>query len=159
MGRDLHYEPGSFYRVDDRTGFPTRAGRTRREWTGLIVGDQFWEARQPQDLVKGVPDLQFVPEPRPLAPNVTVGPQWIEITAAAAVGATTLVVESLQGLNVGTPIAVMTALGENFFTKVASLGNGFITIVAPLPAAVPADNLLQVLTERIPVPTADPKSQ
>lgn len=29
MGRKLHYKPGSFYRTDDRTGFPQRAERTR----------------------------------------------------------------------------------------------------------------------------------
>lgn len=159
MGRKLHYKAGSFYRVDDRTGFPTRAENTRKEWTGLIVGDQYWEQRQPQDLVKGVPDQQFVPEPRPLAPNVTVGPKWVQITADAAVGATVLAVQSLAGFSVGGPVAVMTDVGENFFTTVSAIGAGFITLAAPLPAAVSSGNLLQQQTQRIPVPKADPASQ
>lgn len=65
MGADRHFVPGDFYRVDDRTGFVVRQGRTRKEWTGLIVRTESWEPRQPQDLVRGVPDDQTVPEPRP----------------------------------------------------------------------------------------------
>ena len=65
MADDKHYEPGSFYRICDRTGFKVRAGRTRKEWTGRIVRDQSFEMRQPQDFVKGVVDYQAVPDPRP----------------------------------------------------------------------------------------------
>lgn len=35
------------------------------EWQGLIVDRRVWEARQPQDFVKGVPDNQTVPYARP----------------------------------------------------------------------------------------------
>jgi len=69
---DKHYVPGSFYRIDDRTGFKRRAYRTRKEWTGLIVDRQVWEARQPQDFVKGVFDDQTVPQPRPRSPNTFI---------------------------------------------------------------------------------------
>ena len=72
MGRDRHYVPGSFYRVDDRTGFPTRSYRTRKEWNNLIVSERVWEARQPQDFVKGVKDDQTVPQARPLSPNTFI---------------------------------------------------------------------------------------
>ena len=72
MGRKLHYKAGSFYRTDDRTGFPQRAERTRREWTGLIVDENVWEPRQPQDFVRGVADDQSVPEARPRAPATFV---------------------------------------------------------------------------------------
>lgn len=74
MGTELHYRPGSFYRICDRTGFATRAERTQREWQGLIVRKEVWEARQPQDFVKGVADIQTVPYPRPRQTNVFVGP-------------------------------------------------------------------------------------
>lgn len=72
MGTERFYRPGSFYRIDDRTGFATRAERTRTEWNGLIVSDRVWEARQPQDFVKGVADNQTVPYPRPRQPNPDV---------------------------------------------------------------------------------------
>lgn len=73
MADDKHYVPGDFYRIDDRTGFKTRASRTRKEWTGMIVDKARWEARQPQDFVKGVTDNQNVPDPRPRQPNVYIG--------------------------------------------------------------------------------------
>jgi len=69
MGTERFYKPGSFYRICDRTGFATRAERTRSEWNNLIVSDRVWEARQPQDFVKGVADNQTVPFARPRQPN------------------------------------------------------------------------------------------
>jgi len=73
MGRENFYKPGSFYRICDRTGFAIRSERTRMEWNNLIVSDRVWEARQPQDFVKGVNDSQNVPYARPRSPNPTVG--------------------------------------------------------------------------------------
>jgi len=69
MTNDLHYVPGTFYRICDRTGFKTRAYRTRKEWNGKIVRDQSWESRQPQDFVRGRKDDMKVPEPRPRQTN------------------------------------------------------------------------------------------
>lgn len=73
MGTEKFYKPGSFYRICDRTGFATRAERTSKEWNNLIVRDDVWEARQPQDFVKGVDDNQTVPQARPRQPNVFLG--------------------------------------------------------------------------------------
>ena len=64
------YRPGSFLRVDDRTGFTYYAEQTKKQWDNLIVRDKSWEERQPQDFVKGTSDPQTVPEPRPLQPAV-----------------------------------------------------------------------------------------
>jgi hypothetical protein len=65
MADDKHYVPGSFYRICDITGFKVRAERTRKMWSGTIRRIASWEARQPQDFVKGVKDDQAVPDPRP----------------------------------------------------------------------------------------------
>jgi len=73
MGTKLSYKPGSFYRIDDRTGFAERAESTQMEWNNLIVSRRVWEARQPQDFVKGVNDSQNVPYARPRSPNPMVG--------------------------------------------------------------------------------------
>lgn len=73
MGTKKHFRMGSFYRVDDRTGFPERAEDTQMEWNGLIVSRRVWEARQPQDFVRGVSDDQTVPYARPRSPNTWVG--------------------------------------------------------------------------------------
>lgn len=153
MGRDLHYRMGSFYRVDDRTGFPQRAERTKKEWNGLIVHERVWEERHPQDLVKGVADFQAVPEARSLAPNVFIGPTFIQISAAAQVKQTVLQLPSLRGLSVGTPVSVMLDSGVNFNTTVAALGVGTVTLAKGLPSSAASGNLLTINTI---VPTASP---
>jgi len=65
MTEPVKYIPGDFYRICDITGFKRRASRTRKQWNNLIVRDDSWEARHPQDFVRGVADYQNVPEPRP----------------------------------------------------------------------------------------------
>jgi hypothetical protein len=72
MGTELFYKPGSFYRVCERTGFATRAERTQREWQGLFVRREVFEPRQPQDFVRGVPDIQTVPYSRPRPADVFI---------------------------------------------------------------------------------------
>jgi hypothetical protein len=59
------YKLGSFYRICDRTGFKVRAEDTREEWNGAIVSKHVYEARHPQDMVRGRKDKQTVPNPRP----------------------------------------------------------------------------------------------
>lgn len=143
MGRDLHYVPGSFYRVDDRTGFPVRAGRTRKEWNGLIVSERVWEARQPQDLVRGLPDYQAVPEPRPISPNTFVGPTSVATSATAAPGATVLSVSTLQGLVVGDAVGLMLDSGVMFNTTLlAFVGASQVRLAGKIPSSAASGNLL-----------------
>lgn len=59
------YKPGSFWRIDDRSGFKVRAEDQQREWTNLLVRKQSFEMRHPQDFVRGVVDDQNVPFARP----------------------------------------------------------------------------------------------
>lgn len=72
MGTKLFYKPGSYYQIDDITGFAERADKMKREWTGMMTRPQSWEARNAQDFVKGVRDDQTVPIPRPRQSNVWV---------------------------------------------------------------------------------------
>lgn len=69
-----YYKPGSFWRIDDRTGFKVRAERTEQEWTNRIVRDLSWEPRQPQDFVRGTADQQTVPAPRTEGTDVNIMP-------------------------------------------------------------------------------------
>lgn len=66
------YLPGSNYIIDDESGFRVRVEDARIQWNGLLVDKTRWEARQPQDFVKGVRDDQSVPDPRPVAPATFV---------------------------------------------------------------------------------------
>lgn len=70
MAKDRRYVMGDHYVIDDRTGFKVRRSDADKEWTGAIVDKRFWEARQPQDLVKGVRDDQTVKDARPRPANV-----------------------------------------------------------------------------------------
>jgi hypothetical protein len=145
MGRTLHYRPGSFYRTDDRTGFPQRADHTRKEWNGLIVDEARWEPRQPQDLVKGVPDIQAVPDPRPLGQNVYVGPISVQTTANAVIGQTVISVQTIFGFYLGAKVGCMTDLdgGAVFFTTIAIAPVGTNLVLSrPLPSTMASGNLV-----------------
>lgn len=152
MGRHGPFAPGSFYRQDDRTGFAQRAERTRKEWNGGIVDESVFEARQPQDLVKGVKDQQSVPDARPLAPNVFVGPTFTQLGADPVVGQTVLDMASVAGFYEGVEVAVMLDNGVLFFTSVADIGAGTITIAQPLPYSAAQGNLVTNYHRLAPVP-------
>lgn len=147
MGADKHFKPGSFYRIDDRTGFATRAERTKREWTGLIVSERVWEARHPQDFVKGVTDDQTVPFPRPRQANVFQGPLSFVITVSAGARAGSVTLDSVTGINSLDIIQVILDNGNYFTTTVAGPPNGLIVeFYPPLPSAVSAGNVVVDLT-------------
>lgn len=114
--RGVQFRMGSFYRSDDRSGFTRRAGDTKQEWTQLIVGKDLWEARQPQDFVRGVADDQTVPRPRPIPPNVFVGPLNTTLTAPALIGDTFLFLAATNGFSAGGKVGVILDNGAYFNT-------------------------------------------
>lgn len=143
MGRELKYRPGSYYVTSDRTGFPARAERTKVEWNGLRVEDRVWEARQPQDLVKGVKDVQNVPNARPLAPSVYVGPISVVTTANAVIGQKTIPVQTVAGFYQGAEVGCMLDSGSVFFTTVSSNPTGDnIVLSNGLPGSMASGNLI-----------------
>lgn len=151
MGRQLFYVPGSYYVTDDRTGFPRRAEETQKEWNNLRVGTDVWEARQPQDLVKGVRDQQSVPNARPLAPNTFVGPTFVQLAAAAAIGQTVLQVESTARFANGDSVSVMQDNGVNFTTTLAAPpGAGALTLARGLVYPAAEGNLVTNNTAHVP---------
>lgn len=151
MADDLHYVPGDYYRIDDRTGFKVRAKRTKKEWNNYIVREQSWEARQPQDFVRGRRDDQTVPDPRPRSPNVFIGVQTtISVGPGGDFGPdfgpdfshgglTNLIfVESAAGMNIGDPLAIQLDTQDNFYASIVAItGNGLLlTRILPAPASV-----------------------
>lgn len=141
--RGVQYQPGNFWRTDDRSGFSRRATDTRQEWNGLIVATDLWEIRQPQDLVKGIIDDQTVPDPRPLPPPVWDGPLYFQLTANVAIGATFLPIQYIAGITAGDNIGVMLDTGVMFNTQVngAPISTG-INITTPLPFTAASGNLI-----------------
>lgn len=164
MGTKLFYKPGSFYRIDDRTGFAVRAENTRKQWNNIIVRLQSFEERQPQDFVRGRRDNQTVPEPRPRQTNVFLG---VQTTLAqptpeaggfspgfgpgfdiAGSGLIFLVLQSAVGFNVNDSISVQLNNGVTFFTSAAAINfaTNTVTTAQPLPFPASAGNIVTDLT-------------
>lgn len=61
MRRRFEAVPGDWNVICDKTGFKKKASECSMEWNGLFVRNESWTPRQPQDLVKGIPDRQDVP--------------------------------------------------------------------------------------------------
>jgi len=78
-GRANFYKHGDNNIIDDRTGFKIKASSSRKEWNGFVVAGNQWEARQPQDLLRGFPDRQAAAINRPGNPDT-----FIEITDVTA---------------------------------------------------------------------------
>ena len=52
--------------ISDRSGAAYRLKDMRKEWTGMLVGKDEWEAKQPQLTVLKIPaDPQALKDPRP----------------------------------------------------------------------------------------------
>ena len=70
------FRKGSWNRISDRSGFKVKADRTRKEWTNAIVMDREWEPRNAQEFVRGIPDMQAAPDPRPEAADTFQNAQF-----------------------------------------------------------------------------------
>ena len=138
---------GSFWRQCDRTGFRVRAEDTRKEWNGLMVSDRVWEARHPQDLVRGAHDDQTVPEARPEMVTNFLGPLTTTLTAEAAAGANTLAVTSTTRMEGGDTIYITLYNGDTFRTLIATVpSTTSMTITGVLPYRAESGAMLVDIT-------------
>ena len=74
--RNPGWRSNDHWNICDRCGFAKRTSELRETWEGLIVCEEDWEPRQPQDLVRGVKDNQAPvgltrPEPEDVEVTVT----------------------------------------------------------------------------------------
>lgn len=162
MGTKLHFKPGSFYRICDRTGFAVRAEHTKKQWNNIIVRDRSFEERQPQDFVRGRRDDQTVPQPRPRQTNIFLGvqTQLAESSASSGpfssgfsigfeiTGLLILVLQSALGFNVGDEISIQLDNGVTFFTTAQAINfsTNVITPAQPLPYPASAGNIVTDMT-------------
>ena len=61
------YSHGDPNVICERSGFKVKKSQTRKQWDGLIVREEDWVPRHPQDYVRGRADRQSFPDPRPEA--------------------------------------------------------------------------------------------
>lgn len=139
--QDGGWKHGGFWRISDRSGKKYRNYDTRREWNGLIVGNDEFEMRQPQDFVRGVADKQIVDSPRPRAPVDTfIGPLVTELTAAASPGDTTLQIADSARMVIGDRVDVLLDNGTLFTSIFGISGATSITISNPIPSPASVGN-------------------
>ena len=56
---------GDWNAICDGCGFKFKASQLRRRWDNMMVCEDDWEQRHPQDFLKGQKDKQAVPWTRP----------------------------------------------------------------------------------------------
>lgn len=64
------YNAGEHLVLCDRSGRVYDSSKVKKEWTGLIVGADEWEARHPQEFRRGIREDIAVREARPGAPTL-----------------------------------------------------------------------------------------
>lgn len=65
MSHVSHFRPGLHLFVCDICGRVFHSDRKRKTWDGLVVCDEDWDPRHPQEAVRGRKDKQSVSDPRP----------------------------------------------------------------------------------------------
>lgn len=142
MGTEKHFVGGSFYRICDRTGFATRSSRTKMQWNNIIVREDVYEARQPQDFVKGIPDDQTIPFARPRQVDSYDGPLHTFITIAANIGDVIINVNTTARMYAGDNIDLVLdngALLQTMILKIVSASQLRLQDMLPWTAAVNND--------------------
>ncbi len=77
-GRSDYLKKGSNNVICDRTGFKMKVEECSKEWNGFLVRNESWEARQPQDLLRGFPDKQSPAVSRPGTGDVFLAPGQVK---------------------------------------------------------------------------------
>ena len=65
-GRAYYYAEGDYNAICYECGRKRKASTLMRHWQGYYVCVEHWEARQPQDFVRSVPDVQTPPWVQPM---------------------------------------------------------------------------------------------
>ena len=69
-GRADYWAPGDWNTVCYECGRKFKASEMKRHWQGYYVCPPHWEARQPQDFARAVPDNQTPPWVQPMPADV-----------------------------------------------------------------------------------------
>lgn len=148
MANDKYYVPGTFYRICDRTGFKVRSFDTKKEWNNLIVREQSWEIRQPQDFVRGVKDDQTVQEARPRQVNVFVSIAT-SISIFAPILQTFIFVDSTQGMQTSGSLYIILDNGETCLSNIESIVGDQIYLTGGLPYKTSPGNQVSYTSNQV----------
>ena len=129
-----HYIRGDWNLIDDKTGFKIKASQSRLQWNNVRCADRYFEERQPQDFVRGVPDKQNVPFARPESHDPWVGPIVTTITNAAGynAGDTTITVFDTTGFVNSDLVSILLEGGGIQRTQVTVIDSITLLLATPL---------------------------
>lgn len=74
IGKADYLAEGDWNAVCFECGRKFKASSMKKHWQGYYVCERDWEARQPQDFARGVPDDQTPPWTQPMPENQFVAP-------------------------------------------------------------------------------------
>lgn len=72
MGRADYLKLGDYNAICYECGKKFKASELKRHWQGYWVCEKHWEARHPQDFVKGTKDVQTPPWVQPLPAPIQI---------------------------------------------------------------------------------------
>lgn len=130
---------GDFWRICDRSGFKYPASQMRRQWDGLIVGDDQFERRHPQEAIRVRAEKIAVKDPRPPSVPQFNGPLTTTLTAAAEAGSVVIDVETTERWYAGDKASVFLANADQFKTVIQAVESATrLRLTRPLPDAATA---------------------
>ena len=143
-----NYVHGAHNKIDDRTGFKIKSTDSRMEWTHSVVHWNQWEARNAQDFVKGVRDLQSVSDPRPGGADIH-GETSTTLDADEASGQTILSVVSTSTMTIGDSIQIFMDNDETHLSTISSfVAADTVTIATALPYKASSGNTLIIYSNQ-----------
>jgi hypothetical protein len=89
MGQADYLDLGDYNAACFECGRKRKASTLKRHWKGYYVCPEHWEPRQPQDFVRGIPDIQTPPWVQPLTVTFTAFcsyPGWTAVPGYALPG-------------------------------------------------------------------------
>jgi hypothetical protein len=108
--------------ISDRSGAAYKLRHMRKEWTGMLVGKDEWESKQPQlSVVKTRADPQALRNPRPdrTEPAVTVLLSFNPFLSGSGGSAVITVTEPGHGRSTGDTVRFRTSEAFDGFTSAA----------------------------------------
>lgn len=80
MSHGWYYKEGSWNVVCDVCARSIKSSDARKRWDGLIVCDDDYETRHPQDFIRIKPERHGVPFSRPEPADVFVVNIWVDVS-------------------------------------------------------------------------------
>lgn len=143
MSYRSRYDKGDWKVICDVCGREFKASILRQRWDGLMVCQDDWEPRQPQDFVRGVADVQAPPWTRPEASDTFVSGFSASVTITANYQA--LSTDGTIYANNSVPITVSLPVSpaSNQLLTVNNIGTSTVAIGTLLTLSLPSSVTIQ----------------